>query len=289
MMKSISFALGFAFSIRQLPNSQAFTVGPQSSSVGKFSNKQPPLPVSTLANDFVSNNALTPSEQFDMFDLSRETFSPDLYIEKQQSSLLTQEHEESFPDYKSFATKFPLLNNMMIASGKAAVADLFAQTVIAQSGLDAVDWHRTFLFCLFGAFYQGGFQYLYQVNLFSKLFDVEKFTSQPWAEKLRDGPGLRSLAIQVMLDLMIMSSIYLPTYYTFKASIFSSTIDPTMWLLDGFTTYESHFCRDETDLLRVWLPADLLCFSVPLILRLPLRQVISLFYTAYLSSSSFGN
>lgn len=285
-MKSTCFLL-FALAWTIPSWSEAFTVSPKSSAAnGKTSTKQDPLMVSTLEQSICDNRIISDSSA-ELFDFSEETFSPDLYIEKQRLSL-EKEQESSF-DYASFAKDFPLFNNMAIASCKAAIADLFAQTIIAQYGLEGVDWQRTFLFCLFGAFYQGGFQYLYQVNVFSKLFDVEKFTSQSWIEKLRDGPGLRSLALQVMLDLMIMSSIYLPTYYTFKASIFSGTMDPTVWLQDGIACYGSHFSTDETDLLRIWLPADLLCFSVPLILRLPLRQVISLFYTAYLSSSSFGH
>lgn len=281
----LSLVASFPF----LPKSSAFRVGPLP---GKVSNTKGTLPVSTLTSDFVGSNAdvlLPPDEigQFDDKPMIDYNFSPDLYMEEERSSL-DNGQVSSFLDYGSFAKSFPMVNNMMIASGKAALADFFAQTVIAQTGLDAVDWHRTFLFCLFGAFYQGGFQYLYQVNIFSKLFDnVEQFTSQPWADKVKDGPGLRSLALQVLLDLLIMSSIALPTYYTFKASVFSGAMDPALWLQDGLTSYGSHFGRDETDLLRVWIPADILCFSVPLILRLPVRQVISLFYTAYLSSASF--
>ena len=61
---------------------------------------------------------------------------------------------------------------------KTAAADLLAQTVIAQTPLDAVDWQRSLLFCLFGATYLGGFQYLYQVQIFKRMFDVDAFTSQ---------------------------------------------------------------------------------------------------------------
>lgn len=41
--------------------------------------------------------------------------------------------------------------------------------------------------------------------------------------------------------------------------------------------------RRRYDVCRVWGPADLLCFSVPLWLRLPVRHVISFAWTAYLS------
>ena len=51
--------------------------------------------------------------------------------------------------------------------------------VIAQTPLDAIDWQRSLLFCAFGAVYLGGFQYLYQVQVFRRLFDVDAFTAQP--------------------------------------------------------------------------------------------------------------
>ncbi|CAB9519844.1 Mpv17 / PMP22 family [Seminavis robusta] len=272
-MKLINCVFVATAAMGALHVADAFASSPLLKTIKKNARSSTPLFVSTLTQDVFEQ----PSQ-----------FSPDMYLQEQR--VHEEEEDATKPgfDYVSFAHEHPLYNNMMIASGKAAIADMFAQVVIGQTGLDALDWQRTLLFCLFGALYQGGFQYLYQVNIFKKLFDVEKFTSQTWEEKLQDKEGLISLAAQVALDLTIMSSIYLPTYYTFKASIFSGTLDPSAWFQDGMITYGSHFCRDEADLLRIWLPADLLCFSVPLILRLPLRQVVSLFYTAYLSSASFG-
>ena len=196
--------------------------------------------------------------------------------------------EASF-SYVAFAQNFPFANNIMIASVKTAAADLLAQTVIAQTPLDAVDWQRSLLFCLFGASYLGGFQYLYQVQIFKRMFDVDAFTSQPLAEKLRDGPGLRALAAQTALDLAVLTAIYLPTFYVFKAGVFSGSADPSVWLGSGLQSYQTNFAKDEFDLLRVWLPADIVCFSVPLYLRLPVRHVVSFVWTAYLSFSRGGH
>jgi len=177
----------------------------------------------------------------------------------------------------------------MIATTKTAAADLLAQTVIAQTPLDAVDWQRSLLFCLFGATYLGGFQYLYQVNIFKKLFDVDKFTSQSWSQKLQDEDGSKALAAQTALDLGVLTAIYLPTFYVFKASVFSGSLDPAVWATAGINNYVSNFAKDEFDLVRVWLPADLVCFSVPLYLRLPVRHVVSFVWTAYLSFARGGH
>ena len=84
-----------------------------------------------------------------------------------------------------------LFNNKV----KTAAADLLAQTVIAQTPLDAVDWQRSLLFCLFGATYLGGFQYLYQVQIFKRVFDVDAFTSQPLCGK-QGGSDLGQLALR---------------------------------------------------------------------------------------------
>ena len=191
--------------------------------------------------------------------------------------------------YVDFAQQYPFANNVAIATAKTAAADLLAQTVIAGTPLDAVDWQRSLLFMGFGACYLGAFQYLYQVQIFKRLFDVDAFTSQPWAEKLTDGPGLRALAAQTALDLTVLTLIYLPTFYVFKATVFTGSSDPSVWASTGIENYLANFAKDEADLIKVWLPADLVCFSVPLYLRLPVRHVVSFVWTAYLSFARGGH
>jgi len=191
--------------------------------------------------------------------------------------------------YVQFAQDYPFANNVAIATAKTAAADLLAQAVIAQTPLDALDWSRFFLFATFGAVYLGSFQYLYQVQVFKRLFDVDAFTSQPWADKLRDGPGLRALAAQTALDLTVLTLVYLPTFYVFKAAVFSGSAEPSAWLSSGLGSYTANFAKDEVDLIKVWLPADLVCFSVPLYLRLPVRHVVSFVWTAYLSFARGGH
>lgn len=191
--------------------------------------------------------------------------------------------------YGEFAKRYPFVNNVGIATVKTALADLLAQVVIAQTPIADVDVERSLLFCGFGAIYLGGFQYLYQVNIFKKLFDVDAFTSQPWADKLKDEEGLKALAAQTAVDLTVLTLIYLPTFYIFKAGVFSGSVDPSIWASSGIESYQKNFSKDEFDLIRVWLPADLVCFSVPLYLRLPVRHIVSFVWTAYLSFSRGGH
>uniref|UniRef100_A0A7R9ZPW0 Uncharacterized protein n=1 Tax=Craspedostauros australis TaxID=1486917 RepID=A0A7R9ZPW0_9STRA len=191
--------------------------------------------------------------------------------------------------YVEFAKAYPFANNLLIATTKTTAADLLAQTVIAQTPIAEVDLQRSLLFCLFGATYLGAFQYLYQVQFFKKVFDVDKFTQQSWSKKLKDVPGLKALAAQTGLDLTVLTLVYLPTFYIFKASVFSGSIDPSVWFQTGIDSYQTNFSKDEADLIKVWLPADLICFSVPLYLRLPVRHVVSFVWTAYLSFSRGGH
>lgn len=185
--------------------------------------------------------------------------------------------------YVQFAQSYPFVNNLLIATTKTAAADLLAQTAIGGTPLLEIDIQRSLLFCLFGCLYLGAFQYLYQVQIFKKLFDVDQFTNQSWTEKLQDIPGLKALAAQTGLDLTVLTLVYLPTFYMFKASVFSGSLDPSVWVSSGLDSFTSNFSSDEYDLIRVWLPADLVCFSVPLYLRLPVRHIVSFVWTAYLS------
>ena len=171
------------------------------------------------------------------------------FVNVEQSPGVGESVVTSF-SYGEFAKKYPFANNIIIASIKTAAADLLAQVVIAQTPVDSIDWERNLLFGVFGALYLGLFQYAYQVNIFKRLFDVDKFTSQTWEEKLKDTDGLKALASQTILDLTVLTLVYLPTFYIFKASIFSGSIDPSIWFSTGIENYQTNFSSDEVDLIK---------------------------------------
>jgi len=185
---------------------------------------------------------------------------------------------------------YPVANNLIIATLKTSAADLMSQMAIERKPLSEVDWQRNFVFCVFGCVYLGAFQYWYQVNIFKRLFpSVDRFTNQSWAAKLQDVPGLAALGGQIVLDVGMLSFAYLPTFYVFKASVFSerglfsSSWDPSQWVEAGLSAYNKNFSKDAYDVVRVWGPADVICFSVPLYLRLPVRHIVSFVWTVYLS------
>ena len=186
--------------------------------------------------------------------------------------------------YGAFARAYPITNNFIIATIKTSAADLLAQTVIENKSFSEVDWQRNMVFCLFGFAYLGGFQYWYQVNVFKRLFpSVERFTSQSISAKLADVPGLIALGAQTVLDVGMLSFVYLPTFYVFKAAVFSDTVSVQAWVNNGMGNYFKNCWKDWYDVVRVWGPADIVCFSVPLWLRLPVRHIVSFVWTAYLS------
>ncbi len=191
--------------------------------------------------------------------------------------------------YGEFAKQYPFINNVAIATTKTGAADFIAQTVIGGTPIYQLDIERSILFMTFGAVYSGGFQWLYQVNIFKKLFDIEKFTNLSIKEKLEDKEGLKQLMFQTALDLTVLTLAYLPAFYIFKAGVFSGSVDPNIWMSTGLNDYMTNFAKDEADLLKVWFPADLVCFSVPLYLRLPVRHSVSFLWTAYLSFARGGH
>lgn len=182
--------------------------------------------------------------------------------------------------YGDFAKNNPAANGVFIAIVKTGLADVMAQLAAGKE----FDWKRCGVFSAFGGVYLGMFQYWYQVNIFKKMFkSTERFTSQSWAQKARDTNGLISLACQTMVDMVVLTFVYLPTFYIFKASVFGACSSPYACIEEGYGKFLTNLKADVPALLKCWIPADLLCFSVPLHLRLPIRHVWSFFWTIYLS------
>jgi hypothetical protein len=83
--------------------------------------------------------------------------------------IVTEEINVTRFSYGEFAKQNPFVNNLGIASTKTLAADLLAQVVIAQTPVADIDWQRSLLFGIFGLVYSGGFQYLYQVQVFQRI------------------------------------------------------------------------------------------------------------------------
>lgn len=185
----------------------------------------------------------------------------------------------------AFPKQFPFSFNLIVATVKTSAADLLTQTVVERKSADQIDWKRNASFCVFGFAYLGGFQYWLQVNLFKRMFTgMERFTKLSFAEKIRDGPGMLTAGKQVAFDVLIhLPFMYYPTFYVVKEAVQGTATTPGELVSSGVGKYVNNFVPDCTAMMSVWLPADIVIFSVPLWLRLPLRHVVSFGWTAYLS------
>ena len=183
----------------------------------------------------------------------------------------------------AFPKAQPFVFNLGVAAAKTSAADLLTQTVVEKKGPSEIDWKRNASFCLFGFGYLGGFQYWLQVTMFRRWFvGVDKFTNLSFAEKLKDTAGLMTAAKQVAFDVLIhLPFMYFPTFYVVKEAVQGP--EGTNVVVDGLRHYAENFAVDQTKMMSVWLPADIIIFSVPTWLRLPSRHVVSFGWTAYVS------
>ena len=113
---------------------------------------------------------------------------------------------------------------------------------------------------------------------------VERFANSPMREKLRDIQGMLTVGKQILLDVgFFLPCIYFPCFYTVKEFLQGKSYSPLDWARDGLTKYYHNAPVDIRALWGFWGPGNVLVFSVPLWLRMPIRHVLSLGWTAYLS------
>lgn len=77
--------------------------------------------------------------------------------------------------------------------------------------------------------------------------------------------------------------MYLPSFYVVKECVQGESWNPLELVYGGLRKYYNNFMSDTSKIVAVWLPADILCFSIPIYLRLPVRHALSLIWTSYLS------
>ena len=102
------------------------------------------------------------------------------------------------------------------------------------------------------------------------------------SKKLVDPSALSVIAKQIAFDIAIhMPFMYFPTFYCVKELVQGPPGGNVV--VDGLSKYKENWVVDQTAMVKVWLPADVVFFSGPLWLRLPLRHVVSFGWTAYVS------
>jgi len=187
----------------------------------------------------------------------------------------------------------PFISQVLIATVKTSIADVVVQMVVEKKKFSDIDWRRNLLFTTFGCIYLGAAGYLFYVKVFGRIFGVKemaKFCNQGWRAKLKNTAGLKIMGAQLAADALILQPVfYWPTFYIFKESLMSDSEDAVEGesftaVLERFVArYTNTFWEDNFGMTYFWVPANVIIFSVPLHLRMPLTHFFSFSWCMILS------
>jgi protein Mpv17 len=162
----------------------------------------------------------------------------------------------------------PLLVSLVSNTLKTAGADIFTQKFVEQK--ETLDTKRLAVFSTFGFAYLGGWQYL----LFNKCFvRLETFLA------VKNIGTITKSTILTGLDMCVHTPlVYFPSFYLIKGCIDNKNASCSM------KDYKANFKHDMLSMWQVWIPAQLVNFSlVPLHLRMPYVTCVSFAWTVILS------
>lgn len=79
--------------------------------------------------------------------------------------------------------------------------------------------------------------------------------------------------------------VYFPVFYVFKQSLQGGDgpFDPGKIIQDAATKYKQNGIEDNVKMWLLWVPGDIIVYSVPIWLRLPLNHGLSFIWICYLS------
>ena len=179
-----------------------------------------------------------------------------------------------------------------LTSCKTALADVVTQHVVQGRPINSLDVRRVAIFAIYGLIYLGCVQYLLYSVVFPRIFPrAATFAALPFAAKLRDLPGQRTVICQVALDQGLHWPFFaIPAFHLVKAC--GEGVNPHAALL----AMRSVWLSDVRACWAVWVPAGLINFSfMPVSLRVTFAAFVSFWYTCFVSwrrgapSSSSGS
>mmetsp|Transcript_57831 Transcript_57831/g.161420 ORF Transcript_57831/g.161420 Transcript_57831/m.161420 type:complete len:282 (-) Transcript_57831:119-964(-) len=183
----------------------------------------------------------------------------------------------TFPERKPYAT------HLVLAVVKTAGADVLVQFTEKRSCCP-YEPRRGALFLLFGLLYVGLAEWALYVHLFTWLCpNAVEFANKPWGEKIKDPRGLFDLAFQAFVDNFIQYTfMYFPAFYMLK-EIVQGANDQRKFIVNGIRNYCANFKDDNLAVWSFWLPVDIVVFSCPMWLRLPVNHFFGLLWVMILS------
>jgi len=202
----------------------------------------------------------------------------------------------------TFPLRRPYLFQVIMATFKTWAADAVVQFAerrrrcavrrapqIAQAEVK-FDWKRSAAFAVFGLVYVGMVQWFLYVTFFTKVFpDAIIFANLPLPDKLQDKMGQFDLIGQVFYDNFIFTCfIYFPLFYIIKEFLQGAEGGSVCRGLDsvpnGLRRYWKSILTDNLAGWAVWIPADIIVFSAPMYLRMPLDHIVSFMWTMIMSA-----
>jgi len=187
----------------------------------------------------------------------------------------------------TFPERRPREFNIMLAIFKTWVADAVVQLYEGRKGVkQGFDWRRSIAFALFGLVYIGLAQWFLYVSILTWLFpDAMIFANAPLSVKLHDTTGMLDMAGQIAVDLFIIGVfIYFPVFYVIKAMC-QETGSILSRAQKGLGKYWTNIVSDNLAYGPIWIPADVVIFSVPMYLRMPLEHLVSIGWTMFMSAT----
>jgi len=176
------------------------------------------------------------------------------------------------------AREHPFKFGSVFSCAKTSLSDWLVQTYIEKR--ENIDWKRNATFASFGLIYLGGIQYALYVPIFGRVFPgAASFAGKSISAKLADGPGMRGMVAQVLIDQVLHHPfMYFPAFYSLKEVVNGGKI------ADGLAKYRRNMKEDLVALWKLWIPSTIINFAfMPMHLRIPWVATTSLFWTAILS------
>mmetsp|Transcript_21732 Transcript_21732/g.61651 ORF Transcript_21732/g.61651 Transcript_21732/m.61651 type:complete len:218 (-) Transcript_21732:352-1005(-) len=199
----------------------------------------------------------------------------------------------------ALAKSRPFSTYMVLSTSLGGLAD-YSEQVRSGKPFDSRRSALFFSFSCANAFVQYGVYF----SLFSRLFPKAlPFANSSFLQKLKDRPGQLDLLRQCSTDLLIyMPFVFFPFFYIFKGAIQGGCFD---YLIDsthrgdlslgqlsellrkaaaaGLALYIPEFQTDNLANMYFWGPGDIIVFTVPGWLRMPLCTVGQFFWFWLLS------
>lgn len=182
------------------------------------------------------------------------------------------------------AERFPLGFAVGYGGAKTIAADALVQTYMERR--EEWDVKRLMVFLSFGFFQVGAVQYGLYVGLCGRLFPgARAFSAMPWRAKLQDPQGMKNLAKQVSLDMLIYHPFcYFPVFYTCKEIIQGDAIGPIDSVQRAITRYIPNALDDLVALWKIFVPVSIIQMGfLPMHLRVPFCATAGFIWCGILS------